>query len=413
MTSFRACGLMAAVVALSAGASALPPSDDWTCLAEQQPGDRAPGPSPAGPPPSFSGAPDDGTLVDVLMLATPASVTAVGGAAAMDALVAQHVQYANDVRDACGITHRFRMVGFDVVSYAESGNLITDLARLKEPADGFMDDVHPLRDALGADLVCLLSNSGSAGTGYMMDVLSTSFEDRAFSAMSPTVASYVFAHETGHNMGLFHSHSASPPPTVTCYAFGKNTPDGNWRTIMADPPGTIVDMFSSPDKTWMGFPMGVDGAGCPPDAADAVRTLNDTAPFVANFRASLDGGSSFVDLGSGLAGAGGVPTLTGDGTLAPGSAGSVLLANAATNALAMLFVSDQSVPTPFKGGTLLPVPFLATALLTTSAGGTIPVTWTEWPLLPGGTEVFVQYAVQDAGAPKGAALSNALRGDVP
>jgi hypothetical protein len=412
MTCARACGLLSAVVALSAAASALSPADDWICLAPQQPGGRSPPGTPASPS-HFSGAPDDGSLVDVLMLATPASVTAVGGAAAMDALVAQHVSYANDVRDACGITHRFRMVGFDVVSYAESGNLITDLARLKEPADGFMDDVHPLRDALGADLVCLLSNSGSAGTGYMMDVLSTSFEDRAFSAMSPTVASYVFAHETGHNMGLFHSHSASPPPTVTCYAFGKNTPDGNWRTIMADPPGTIVDMFSSPDKTWMGFPMGVDGAGCPSDAADAVRTLNDTAPFVANFRASVDGGSSLVDLGSGLAGASGEPLLEGGGTLAPGSNGSLVLSDAAPSALAMLFLSEVSTPVPFKGGVLVPVPFLLAELLGTSVAGQVTIPWVDWPLLPSGYAFFVQFAVQDAGAPKGVALSNALRGDVP
>jgi hypothetical protein len=126
------------------------------------------------------------------------------------------------------------------------------------------------------------------------------------------------------------------------------------------------------------------------------------------------GGGPWTDLGSGLAGAGGVPALVGTGTLVPGSTGSLTLTGAAPSATALLFVSLSSTPTPFKGGTLVPLPAALTLPLVTSAGGGIPLSWTSWPGgLPPATSLFLQYAIADGGAPAGAALSNALKGVTP
>jgi hypothetical protein len=60
------------------------------------------------------------------------------------------------------------------------------------------------------------------------------------------------------------------------------------------------------------------------------------------------------------------------------------------------------------------VPPVLTLPLVTNGSGSIPLAWASWPGgLPSATSIFVQYAVADAGAPAGVALSNALEGVTP
>ena len=47
--------------------------------------------------------------------------------------------------------------------------------------------------------------------------------------------------------------------TAFCCAFGYRTPDDQWRTIMSHPPGEFVDLFSSPELEFGGWPLGVSG----------------------------------------------------------------------------------------------------------------------------------------------------------
>jgi hypothetical protein len=49
----------------------------------------------------------------------------------------------------------------------------------------------------------------------------------------------------------------------------------------------------------------------------------------------------------------------------------------------------------------------------TSPTGGVPLVWTAWPSGLSGLELYFQYAIQDAGAIKGTALSNALKAAVP
>jgi hypothetical protein len=123
--------------------------------------------------------------------------------------------------------------------------------------------------------------------------------------------------------------------------------------------------------------------------------------------------AQWTDLGCDLPGASGSPVLSGSGPLTPSSNNSVDLDNAATDALAMLFLAFEQNPVSFKGGVLKPVPFLDFPLLQTSPSGEIDLDFV-WPNdLPDGFPFYMQYAVQDAGAVKGASLSNALRGLTP
>ena len=280
--------LVVTVVALSAASASAGNPDGW-CRVLGAP----PGPEPGGPlePPTGLSAGTPGPLIDVMVVYTPSSRDVVGGTAAIEALIDSYFVYTNMVYEASGVHHRFRLVYAQEIAYVESGNSITDLERLRDPDDGFMDEVHPLRDTWGADLVSLINTSGSAGVAYVMEELSIAFESSAFSAIGadtdPIPPGLVFAHETGHNMGCHHNNEPGGPRGLFCYSFGYRTPDEQWRTIMSSSPGTYVDFFSSPDLEFMGQPLGVSGDGCPPDAAHNVRSLNEAAETVAQFRPTV------------------------------------------------------------------------------------------------------------------------------
>jgi uncharacterized delta-60 repeat protein len=123
--------------------------------------------------------------------------------------------------------------------------------------------------------------------------------------------------------------------------------------------------------------------------------------------------SAWTDKGGALAGALGPPQLFGTGELGAGDAGSVVLTNAAPLATAALFVATSSVPVPFKGGTLQASPFLGPFFAATDAAGAIALPFTMPAGIPGGTEIWLQWGIADAGAVHGTALSNAILGVTP
>jgi hypothetical protein len=122
---------------------------------------------------------------------------------------------------------------------------------------------------------------------------------------------------------------------------------------------------------------------------------------------------TWKDLGSALAGGTGDPRLVGTGELATGTPGFVRLTNAKASSPSVLFLSATSTPVAFKGGTIVAFPPLLLLGLPTGANGTIDLAWSAWPSnLPGASWLF-QFAVQDAGAVHGVALSNAISGTEP
>ncbi len=226
-------------------------------------------------------------LIDLMVVYTPSSRAALGGVAAIEAVIDSHVDFTNAAYERSGVAHRLRLVHASEIAYIESGNSLTDLARLRALSDGFLDTVHPLRDQFGADLVSLVNTSGSAGTGYKMDVLGPQFASSAFSAIGHDVGGIVLAHETGHNLGCDHNNGAGAAQTIFCYSFGHRTQGQEFRTIMSNSPGTYVDFFSSPDLDVGGLALGVSGDGCPQTAAHNVRSLNNAAATVAQFRSTV------------------------------------------------------------------------------------------------------------------------------
>jgi len=120
----------------------------------------------------------------------------------------------------------------------------------------------------------------------------------------------------------------------------------------------------------------------------------------------------WTNLGQGLPGQF-APGLAGAGKLLAGTPGQLVLVDAPPLAPAALFFAPTSAPAPFKGGTLVPFPPTLTSLLVVPPGGQVTIAWPAWPPLASGSTLWFQGAAQDAGAPAGVALSNALKAEVP
>ncbi|MHC4845368.1 MAG: FG-GAP repeat domain-containing protein [Planctomycetota bacterium] len=183
-------------------------------------------------------------------------------------------------------------------------------------------------------------------------------------------------------------------------------------TVNAGSP-TTVDMFSQGGQMFRGVIP--DSSGVVSYHIEATdRAGNTGVSGTTVFTQGPPPASAWMDIGFGLAGVSGIPTLTGTGTMVIGTPNSVNLTNAAPSALAVLFVSLSSTPSPFKGGTLAPVPVLLDVTLGTSGAGEIPISVPSWPGgLPPTSTVFCQYAIVDATGPAGVSLSNAIKGTQP
>ena len=159
---------------------------------------------------------------------------------------------------------QLRLVHAAEMAYTESGNISTDLSRLRNTTDGFMDKVHQLRDQYKADLVALIVDDGGGycGIAYVMaNGPRAGFADYAFSVTDRVcVASNTLTHEMGHNMGDAHDRETGGTG-VYAYTYGYRDPIGKFRTIMAYPCPNVscprVKYFSNPKVLINGRPVSI------------------------------------------------------------------------------------------------------------------------------------------------------------
>ena len=236
--------------------------------------------------------PDDGSVVDIMVVWTPAAREYAGGEAQVMSQIGHAVAYANDAFDRSGAFVSLNLVGAQEVDYSET-NDGADLARLRNATDGHLDGVHDLRDAAGADLVYLLTTS-AGGRGDVLGSFSVGGGRASLTTLSPA---RVFAHEVGHNLGLLHDRWVDGPST-----FGHGFVTGALceQTIMAYgfrceaaglPDFRLVPFYSSPWRysPGTGRPLGVSrlsGVRGPQGPANAVLAINRNRHTVANFRPS-------------------------------------------------------------------------------------------------------------------------------
>jgi hypothetical protein len=139
-------------------------------------------------------------VLDVLIAYTPAARINRGGTENMLAQVQLAVDQLNAALARSNVDNmRVRLVHSVEVNYAEN-RMDIDLGRLTTQNDGFLDELHTLRNQYGADFVSLFTTDYTyCGIAYLMPSPETWFAAYAFSVVSVycATAGHTFAHELG------------------------------------------------------------------------------------------------------------------------------------------------------------------------------------------------------------------------
>ena len=240
----------------------------------------------------------DADQIDLMVIYPSLVKNEIGSSASTLAEIRAAVTDSNLCFRNSGVNVQLRLVHCEETSYVPTGNLDLDLERLTEKSDGFLDEVHFLRDQYGADIVTLLStDSSSGGLANTLSFPTIQFEDKAFNVCvwdQITAPGYTLAHEVGHNMGCLHNREdADLTKTMSTYDYGKFAYGKRWvigsdgyRTVMSynDDASSYqhsIPYFSNPDTSYLGILTGNPGT------EDNAKALNLSAPYVSNFRRSV------------------------------------------------------------------------------------------------------------------------------
>ena len=248
------------------------------------------------------------------MAYTTTAAALAGGAAQMAADIQTMVAIADAALRGAG-TGGIRLVGTLEVGFVASSVTLPTLVALQNPSDGVLDELHPMREQLGADVVTIVTGApgplAACGIGYLVG--GPTGAPFAFNVVvQQCVLGLTLAHEVGHNLGLHHDWYVTAAGGLRPSSKGFVSLAGRFLTIMAYSDHctaaglmcTTIAAFSNPSSPQGGFPTGVaigTNLGCtvgnvsnPPCDADSVSTLTDSAPAVAGYRFTnrLDSGQS-------------------------------------------------------------------------------------------------------------------------
>lgn len=225
---------------------------------------------------------DDGSTLDIMIVYTAEARQAEGSTETMQKTIQAAVDEVNQGYANSGIIQRLRLVHTAEINYTESGNSDTDLARLQNKTDGYIDEVHPMRDQHGADIVSLfVKNAGSGGIAYTMNQISHEFESYAFSLVQTEAAKtrLSLGHEIGHNLGVGHDRHHAGSDAALPYAYGYINQSGVGDVMSYA--SARRNVYANPNLSLNGEIMGKE------NEADVVRAFNNVRFTAANWRKSV------------------------------------------------------------------------------------------------------------------------------
>ena len=187
---------------------------------------------------------------------------------------------ANQSFRASGIDNvRLKVVHTYETDYVENGSHFDHVYRFRDKGDGYMDEVHTLRDKHGADVAVLVVDD-PMGCGLSIRVAAE--EEDAFTAMHQECAAtmYTLSHEIGHLIGARHDRALDD--TARPFAYGHGFVNGtDWRTIMS-----YKDSCDGCERrpVWSSPDVKVEGVTAGDANTDNARVITDQAARVTGFR---------------------------------------------------------------------------------------------------------------------------------
>ncbi len=251
--------------------------------------------TPATTAANTGGAPGTPVVQDLLVVYT-AAASAAWGQATLEGMIESAVQSANQAYLNSQAAVALNVVGVQQVALAESGSgMQATLGALEQDAE-----VRALRDALAADMVVLVSQDSDwcgyahltiTSTSTTINGVTTNTSDAEAYAVahSDCLSNSTLAHEVGHLQGLDHNREDATGGGLYPYSFGyRACVAGGFLDIMSYPcPATSeprILQFSNPSLYDNGYGTGIGYELDPAHAADAARSLNDSASMVAAYR---------------------------------------------------------------------------------------------------------------------------------
>ena len=269
--------------------------------------------------------------IDVMIVYTlKAAQWASNNGGGISTVIGQMMNISQAALDNSHANIDLRIVHTYFTLYEETGVSRTDLFRLATSADfspwgseyeGYMEEVHTLRDQHGADLVSMLTTNSDAGGLAFMLTNPAGNPQLGFSLnrVQQMATSTTFVHEIGHNLGKAHSRNQR---SEAAGAFGgmfdystgwRFTGDSgtSYATVMAyaealdQSNSSRIEYFSNPEVMFDGVPTGTYSGQFAP--ADNVRSMQYSRNLVASYRptevdpplASMDNSLIEVEAGDG------------------------------------------------------------------------------------------------------------------
>lgn len=208
-------------------------------------------------------------------------------------LASASIERANESFSNSDIDARLELAYLGPTNYNESNhNWSSVLQHFYQNNDGYIDEVHSLRNKYSAD-VCVLFLNKRDKCGEAKTIKAE--PNTAFCIVHPgtgCIQTFSVAHEIGHLIGCRHnySHDANIVPYMYghgYYHYEANNTDASWRTIMSYdnscPNGCQPILYwSNPDVYYNGLPTGTSSI------AHNARVWNERAGTVSVFKNEQD-----------------------------------------------------------------------------------------------------------------------------